>query len=227
MAEFQASGLLATASADRTIRIWNTSTLKTTAKWNAPPQVGRALAFSADGRLLALGMHEGSVTIFDAANGTQVAHWKAHEAEIRDLVWLKDDRQIITAGDDGKILVWNASTGDLGGSFVGHEGQVLDIALSGDEREPPSGGTDCKPGSGTFQRTRCGSSWKAIGTPSTLSVSRHTGAWSSRLRWTVHGGFGPETSKECRTLDSLQHPLCGMAVVPGGQGVAVIELKGL
>ncbi|MBK8205335.1 MAG: protein kinase [Planctomycetes bacterium] len=227
MAEFQAAGLLATASADRTIRIWDTGTLKTTAKWNAPPQVGRALAFSADGRLLALGMHEGSVTIFDAVNGTQVAHWKAHEAEIRDLVWLKDDRQIITAGDDGKILVWNASTGDLDGSFVGHEGQVLDIALSGDERELLSGGTDCKlrvwdvPANALRQQLE--GHWDAI---NFVRFTPHRGLVISAALDGTWRFWNSETSKECRTLDSLQHPLCGMAVVPGGQGVAVIELEG-
>ena len=227
MAEFKAAGLLATAAADRTIRIWDTGTLTTRAKWNAPPEAGRALAFSSDGRLLALGMYEGSVAILDSTNGMQLARWKAHQAEVRDIVWLRDGRQIVTAGDDGKILTWNAVTGELVAGFVGHDGQVLDIALSADERELLSGGADCTVRVWDVQSTallhEMAGHWGAI---NFVSFTPHQGLLISAALDGTWRFWNAEKAKECRTLEGLQHSLYGMAVVPGGEGVAVIELEG-
>jgi WD40 repeat protein/mono/diheme cytochrome c family protein len=64
--------LLASASADRTVKIWNADTLTELRALERQPDWPQALAWSPDGRTLAVGRYDGSVALYDAATGRRV-----------------------------------------------------------------------------------------------------------------------------------------------------------
>ena len=62
--------LIATASADRTARIWDTATGTATHHPHRAYRPGDAVAFSPDGTLVATASDDGTARIWDPATGT-------------------------------------------------------------------------------------------------------------------------------------------------------------
>jgi WD40 repeat protein len=68
-----------------------------------------ALAFSPDGRLLALGMPDGSVQFWEVASGSEVGELAAHGDMVFDLKFLQDGKILATASIDGSIRSWSVA----------------------------------------------------------------------------------------------------------------------
>jgi WD40 repeat protein len=60
---------LASAGADRAIKVWDARTLRETALLEAQPDWAMGLALSRDGRWLAAGRYDGTLGLYDLANG--------------------------------------------------------------------------------------------------------------------------------------------------------------
>ena len=109
--------LMASASYDGTVRIWNTRTWKTeqTLKNPDPPtdkgggRVGD-VAFSPDGQVLAMASHEGNVVLWDVKTWKQKEVLKGHSSAIRALAFSPNGRTLASGGDDSTIRLWNVAT---------------------------------------------------------------------------------------------------------------------
>lgn len=69
--------LLATSSADKTVRLWNLETLAATKTLSGLTDYVYAVAFSADGQLVAGGSYDGEVRVWKVSDGTLVKGWNA------------------------------------------------------------------------------------------------------------------------------------------------------
>lgn len=70
-------------------------------------QAVTSLAFSPNGKLLAVGGEESKVRIFDLAAGTQICELKNHTATVMSLAWSKTGHQIASGSRDGLLRLWN------------------------------------------------------------------------------------------------------------------------
>jgi WD40 repeat protein len=77
-----------------------------------------ALAWSPDGRLIAVAGASPEVTIYDAESGSRVAAAKGHTAGIYTLAFSPDSQQLATAGFDGQVRLHKAGTGELVKAFI-------------------------------------------------------------------------------------------------------------
>jgi mono/diheme cytochrome c family protein len=77
-----------------------------------------ALAFSADGRRLAVGGASNEVPVYDVETGERVATCRGHEAGIYTVAFHPAGKQLATAGFDGQVRLYNAATGELERAFV-------------------------------------------------------------------------------------------------------------
>jgi WD40 repeat protein len=77
-----------------------------------------ALAWSPDGRRIAVAGAAPQVTIYDADSGARVAACKGHAAGIYTVAFSHDSRRIATGGFDGQVRLYDAATGELLRSFV-------------------------------------------------------------------------------------------------------------
>jgi WD40 repeat protein len=148
-------------------------------------QVVRAVAASADGRLVATASDDGTVKLFDVAAAREAHTLKGHAGGVTcvavspDGKWIASGNTHVTPdggilGTPGDVRVWDAGTGAEVFRFTGHKGPIGAVAFSPDGARVASGDRN---GIVTLWEARTGA---VVGTRKVLAHS------ITRLR------FGPE-----------------------------------
>jgi WD40 repeat protein len=70
-----------------------------------------ALAWSADGSLIAAGCATGEARVFKAADGKKAATLKAGEGAIFSIAFDPESNRVATGGDDGEVRLFDAKSG--------------------------------------------------------------------------------------------------------------------
>jgi RNA polymerase sigma factor (sigma-70 family) len=105
---------LATGGYDKTLRLWEVSTARERDRWEAPDGV-TALAFSADGRMLAwvpgwsASADRFAIRLAVVADGKEVRRLPGHQAAVTSLAFTRDGMSLISASADTTLLVWDAA----------------------------------------------------------------------------------------------------------------------
>ena len=77
-----------------------------------------AVAYSADGKLLAIGGAGPEVRVHNSADGKRVAALKGHEGAIFALAFHPSTNLVSTAGFDGKVRIYETEKGELKHAFI-------------------------------------------------------------------------------------------------------------
>ncbi|MGH7174069.1 MAG: PQQ-binding-like beta-propeller repeat protein, partial [Gemmataceae bacterium] len=100
--------LLASGSADRTVRLWELISGKTLFTLPMPKTYAPVAALSPDGRLLAIG-GETRLCLYSTATGKPVLELYGHNSEVRCLAFSPDNRRLASGLRDGTALVWDVT----------------------------------------------------------------------------------------------------------------------
>jgi WD40 repeat protein len=112
--EFSPDGTrIGTASRDKTARVWDAHTGRSSAILHHSDWV-RAASFSSDGRLVVTACRDGAATVWNAATGEKVQAFQSEKSPLRCVSFSPDGRRIVTGSDDGKASVWSISGGRAG-----------------------------------------------------------------------------------------------------------------
>jgi WD40 repeat protein len=133
--------LLAAASDDDAIRIWDTTTDQLVLVLNEAMGV-RVTALSPDGKLIAGALADNTVRVWDVSNGRLLYTLEGHTDWPRGLAFSPDGQTLASAGFDRTIRFWNLSDGSLQRILEGHKSSVLGIAFSPDGQTLASGSVD-------------------------------------------------------------------------------------
>jgi WD40 repeat protein len=122
--------LIATASNDRTVRVWEAAsgTHVATLRGHAN-QVG-SVAFSPDGSLIASASDDFTARTWDTATWTHRTTFNGHRGLVRSVVFSPDGSLIATASADQTARTWDPATGTQRVTIAGHSDWVRRVAFS-------------------------------------------------------------------------------------------------
>jgi len=104
----------------------------------------RALCFSPDNRILAVGHNDAMISLWDVSTGDRLKAWEAHAASIFSLNFHPEGRILASSGRGNEIKLWDtaaASDQNLV-TLVGHEDMVFSVCFHPDGRTLASGSAD-------------------------------------------------------------------------------------
>ena len=132
-------GMLATASLDNTVKVWN-SKLELLHRFRIDGDDGALrTAISADGTTVLGGSQDGTLYVWDVASEKLIAKQKGHSGPIWGLAYSPDQRLAYTAGETGSFLVWDAIAWKVIATFDAKEGQGGPLAVSPDGKTAVTG----------------------------------------------------------------------------------------
>ncbi|BAY24226.1 protein kinase [Calothrix sp. NIES-2100] len=152
-------GILASASCDRTIRLWKilndevkTETEKTEFK-NRPDCTllgilsGHAwavltVAFSPDGKILATGSDDNTIKLWEVNTGQVITTLSGHSWSVVAVTFTADGTMLISASRDRTVKLWRVSTAEEIATLTGHTDSVSTVAVSPDAQLIASGSRD-------------------------------------------------------------------------------------
>ncbi|MGR6963507.1 nSTAND1 domain-containing NTPase [Geodermatophilus sp. URMC 61] len=129
--------LLATASGDQTVRLWDVAeTISVSRPLEGHTDRVNAVAFSPDGRLLASASSDRTVRLWDVATGQPHGEpLTGHTSTVWGVAFSPDGALLATASQDTTVRLWDVATGQPHGEpLTGHTDWVNGVAFSPDGR---------------------------------------------------------------------------------------------
>ena len=98
--------LLATASNDRSVKLWSAKTLKVIATL-PHGSIVYGVTLSPDGKRLASGCADNTIRIWDMTRHDQVTELRGHNGFVKSVAFSPDGKRMVSASGDYTLRVWD------------------------------------------------------------------------------------------------------------------------
>jgi roadblock/LC7 domain-containing protein len=123
---------IATASDDKTARLWSSATGQPLGPPLQHQDAVIAVAFSRDGKTIATASKDKTARLWSAATGQPLGPPLQHQSSVGAVAFSPDGKTIATASWDKTARLWSAATGQPLGPLLQHQGGVEAVAFSRD-----------------------------------------------------------------------------------------------
>jgi cytochrome c len=106
---FTAEGRLLSASADRTVRLWDPTTRRELLRYEGQDEPLVSLALSHDGAIVAAGGAGGTIMLWRSGDGSFIRALYAHQGPVFALAFTPDGGRLVSGGLDAVIRVWDTA----------------------------------------------------------------------------------------------------------------------
>lgn len=131
------------ASADKTIRVWNMAESKLEMVFKEHNKAVRALCITKDDRYIISASYDNTVRIFDLETQSQLCVLEGHTCEVNCVNLTHDNKYIISSSNDSSTLIWSFESKSFL-SIIHEYSKVLCQAISKDDKYLFSGSYDHK-----------------------------------------------------------------------------------
>jgi WD40 repeat protein/serine/threonine protein kinase len=138
---FSPDGRLLASLSSHAVKVWDAEDGKEVRTLGPVGGLNRyGLAFSPNGRLVAVSTHHPAVTLWDVTTGEEVRVFRGHTSVVKNVVFSPDGSLLASGAGDlarsesGEIKVWEAATGREVFHLWGHTDPVYGAAFSPDGR---------------------------------------------------------------------------------------------
>ncbi|KAF7908239.1 uncharacterized protein EAF01_003994 [Botrytis porri] len=128
------SKLLASASRDHTIKIWDTATGTLQQTLEGHSNSVNSVAFSANSKLLASASCDRTIKIWDTATGTLQQTLEGHRGSVNSVAFSTNSKLLASASGDHTIKIWDTATSTLQQTLEGHSNSVNSVAFSANSK---------------------------------------------------------------------------------------------
>ena len=134
--------MLASPSADKTIRLWDAESgeLLRTLEGHKGTVIG--VAFDPAGRTLASACADGTVSLWEVASGKSLGSLKGHKEYVSSVAFDPAGGTLATGSLDSTVKLWGADTGKLLHTLEGHKMLVSSVAFDPTGRTLATGSLD-------------------------------------------------------------------------------------
>jgi len=126
--------LLASASSDKTVRLWDPTTGASRRTLEGHSEYVRAVAFSPDGKLLASASYDHTVRLWDPTTGASRRTLKGHSGGVLAVAFSPDGKLLASASGDKTVRLWDPTTGVSRKTLEGHSEYVRALAFSPNDK---------------------------------------------------------------------------------------------
>ena len=139
--------LVASASADRTAKLWKMPDLLCAGVCRGHKRGVWAIAFSDVDKSVVTAGGDKIIRMWDCSNLTGgdlpcLKSFESHSGAVLAVRFISSGQQLASVGGDGKLLVWNCKTGLAVKEFDAHEDKAWALARGGDGAYIATGGAD-------------------------------------------------------------------------------------
>jgi WD40 repeat protein/cellulose biosynthesis protein BcsQ len=128
---------LASASDDKTVRIWDVMTgqqlkilTESLEQRQSHDDWVRCVAFDREGICLASGSDDKTIKLWDVETGKHLKTLNGHEMRVWSVAFSPDGQFLVSGSDDTKVILWNLETDQPIKIFEEHKGRVQAVAFS-------------------------------------------------------------------------------------------------
>ena len=205
------------ASADRTLKVWELETGRELHTLAGHTHLVRAVAVTPDGRRAVSASEDQTLKVWELETGHELHTLAGHTGEITAVAVTPDGRRAVSASNDETLKVWELETGHELHILAGHTNAVRAVAVTPDGRRAVSASWDTlkvwELGSGRELQTLAGHTNLVRAVAVTPDGRRAVSASDDRTLkvWEL------ETGRELHTLAGHTDGVLAVAVTPDGR----------